>query len=375
MAIGPDGFAVAQLFVTTTVAHTLHLSVQGSHGPGTITLALPALAVTDTTVRVPGLLLPSCVALGLLAVGIFLIVRYRRYLWVGVALVVAAFLVEGIAYRLHTLNETRDTSQLLPISIEPNLSGNGRLDFKLTNPADTQDTFADIVPDHGKLLHLFMVREPASDVLLHLHPEQTSAGHFSVQLPVMAPGTYMLYGDFYRRDGRNVTAMLRMSLPGQSTGAIKNADDSYGNVTPISSPNTLTDDPASPGSATAVAHLLDGYSMQLRTADYLTAYNAYLLHVTLLDPSGKAPQDMALYLGMNAHAIVIREDESVFAHIHPGGTLPMPAGSMPGMDMSAPVANSADIPYGFPSPGKYRLFVQMKHGTVVETGAFDLRIR
>jgi hypothetical protein len=29
------------------------------------------------------------------------------------------------------------------------------------------------------------------------------------------------------------------------------------------------------------------------------------------------------------------------------------------------------FPYGFPKPGAYRIFVQMKHGAVVETGIFD----
>jgi hypothetical protein len=29
------------------------------------------------------------------------------------------------------------------------------------------------------------------------------------------------------------------------------------------------------------------------------------------------------------------------------------------------------FPYGFPTPGAYRILVQMKHGGSVETGAFD----
>ena len=33
--------------------------------------------------------------------------------------------------------------------------------------------------------------------------------------------------------------------------------------------------------------------------------------------------------------------------------------------------NEVSFPYGFPSPGQYRIFVQMKHGGTVETGIFD----
>jgi hypothetical protein len=36
-----------------------------------------------------------------------------------------------------------------------------------------------------------------------------------------------------------------------------------------------------------------------------------------------------------------------------------------------PISNTVEFPYGFPSAGRYRIFVQMKHGTTIETGAFD----
>jgi hypothetical protein len=39
-----------------------------------------------------------------------------------------------------------------------------------------------------------------------------------------------------------------------------------------------------------------------------------------------------------------------------------------------PVSSTVEFPYGFPSPGRYRIFVQMKHGAIVETGAFDAMV-
>lgn len=46
--------------------------------------------------------------------------------------------------------------------------------------------------------------------------------------------------------------------------------------------------------------------------------------------------------------------------------------SMPGMDMSQGTAsNNVRFPYGLPNAGTYRIFVQMKHGNMVETGVFD----
>ena len=33
------------------------------------------------------------------------------------------------------------------------------------------------------------------------------------------------------------------------------------------------------------------------------------------------------------------------------------------------------FPYGFPSPGRYRIFIQMKHDSTVETGVFDAEVQ
>ena len=41
------------------------------------------------------------------------------------------------------------------------------------------------------------------------------------------------------------------------------------------------------------------------------------------------------------------------------------------MPVSEALPNDAGFPYGFPIPGKYRIFVQMKHDETVETGIFD----
>jgi hypothetical protein len=42
---------------------------------------------------------------------------------------------------------------------------------------------------------------------------------------------------------------------------------------------------------------------------------------------------------------------------------------------SEPISNTVEFPYGFPSAGRYRVFVQMKHGTTIETGAFDASVQ
>jgi hypothetical protein len=50
---------------------------------------------------------------------------------------------------------------------------------------------------------------------------------------------------------------------------------------------------------------------------------------------------------------------------------PMDHSAMQMGEKPAVLPNTVSFPYGFPSPGRYRIFVQMKHGETVETGVFD----
>ena len=83
-------------------------------------------------------------------------------------------------------------------------------------------------------------------------------------------------------------------------------------------------------------------------------------------------------MGMQGHAAFIKTDGSVFAHIHPSGTVPMAAlalaqadphaGHNMGLTSLPPVVS---FPYALPKPGAYRIIVQIKRAGKVETGIFD----
>jgi hypothetical protein len=49
--------------------------------------------------------------------------------------------------------------------------------------------------------------------------------------------------------------------------------------------------------------------------------------------------------------------------------------AMSGMNGSDAVEPTVTFPYGFPSAGRYRIFIQMKHGDTVETGVFDADVK
>jgi hypothetical protein len=359
-----DGTAAIPLWLTRMTSHQLRINVQGSLGSGEYTLTLPAQsqpATGEISTRYRVLLLYSAASLFAVFAAAIFVGNPKVYYAsaqglpprvIAVGLIALALFFTVLAFRKPALRATTKINAVL--------TPEGRLDFTLVNP---NETFSDLIPDHNKLLHLFLIREPQHDVFLHLHPQQVESGSFTTPLPAMPPGTYTLFADFYHADGRGETATQTVTFPAQSHTTIADPDDSIAILPPLSRADA----------SVRTAHLADGYTLQLGAPSKLTSRAVNLLKVTLLDPAHQPPGDMQLYLGMPAHAVVLRTDDAVFAHIHPGGTLPMLANSMP-MRMSAR-SNTATIPYGFPSPGRYRLFVQMKHGHFIETGAFDLDVR
>jgi len=105
-------------------------------------------------------------------------------------------------------------------------------------------------------------------------------------------------------------------------------------------------------------------------------------------PDGRPVASLEPYMGMGGHVLIVRHDFDVFAHVHPTGTLggrmAMPAthATMTPEEHAEHMRLMAtrieggrvSFPYGFPSAGRYRLFVQVKHGGSVRTGVFDLDV-
>jgi hypothetical protein len=272
-----------------------------------------------------------------------------------------------------------------PLAMDATLTSGNRLDLKLKGPTWLfRSRFDDFIPDHNHLMHLYMIRWPQMDVVFHLHPDLIASGEFQLALPSVPAGDYHLYADVVHASGFPETMVSTIDL-GAISGRALAGDDAEGQGVPVSN-----------ASADATNFTLsDGYSMVWNKPPALVARQPIDFSFVLLDRAGRPAPDTQLYMGMLGHAAFVKDDGTVFAHIHPSGTVAMaalmmaesqnnptskqPSAStpmeMPGMVMSSDhLPSSVSFPFGFPTPGRYRIFVQMKHGTTIETGIFDATV-
>jgi hypothetical protein len=256
------------------------------------------------------------------------------------------------------------------------------------------DTVAtELIPDHGHLMHLFLIRVPQLDQFYHLHPVPDKGGVFLEDLPPIAAGHYQVFADIVRTSGFPDTLSAEIDVP-EIVGKPLMGDDSAAIAPPIS--------PASKEARDNLISLLaDGKRMVWeREAGPLPANRLLWFKFRLEDANGKAVDHLDPYMGMAGHAEFVCSDLSVFAHVHPDGSVPMAAVQLADATLPATTqnpgaaANSADssgmnmpgmatgplkpevaFPYGFPKAGVYRIFVQVKFDGRVETGVFDATVK
>jgi hypothetical protein len=269
-------------------------------------------------------------------------------------------------------------------NMQPSLTAGSLLRLHLDNPNEAEPTrfraeqpdrirLDDLIPDHGHLMHLFIVRMPDMKAFWHLHPDQTQPGDFAVNLPIMPEGQYKLYADIVHHTGFPETQVATVNLPAINGEALSGDDAGALELAP----------------SDKVAQLSSGYRMVWERDELSKDHSSkdrpykanqpYWFRFRVEDKDGKPAADLEPYMGMAAHAVFVSTDGNVFAHIHPAGSVSMAAvnlaegGStktgMENMDHASPSAEIS-FPYGFPKPGDYRIFVQVKRAGKVETGEF-----
>lgn len=242
--------------------------------------------------------------------------------------------------------------------------------------------FTPLIRDHGKLMHLFLVKDGDLGAFAHLHPATADTIDFVSSLPKLPAGRYRVYGDIVHESGLTQTMSSSVDVAGsQATSNATDADDAWF---------------VGAASRDGRSALSDGSVMTLerRNGPIVEAREADL-KFAVRDSSGKAVP-LEPYIGMAGHAVITRDDGSVFVHVHPSGTISLasqmtflmrkPSDSIAGTlskrmneaSMQMPLSVASDgvvsFPYAFPKPGPYHMWVQVRREGKTLTGAFALEV-
>lgn len=383
----------ASLWLMTSGSYSVHVTVAGAAGAGTAIVPVQVVATRRLALQRP-------LGIALLGLGAFLFVGAltiigaavresvltpgeqpdrRRVRRGRVAVATGGVVLAGLLYlgrawwnavdAEYRRNLYRPLASATSVRVEP---GHRALRFEITDSAWRARRVTPLIPDHGKLMHLFLVREDLG-AMAHLHPVALDSNAFDTALPAVPPGRYRVYADIVHESGFARTLTDTVDLP-PGPGRQLDPDDAFW------AEADATVGPAVITWASRGEPLAAGRDAALR----------FVVH-----GRDGAPAVVEPYMGMAGHAVVTRDDGSVFAHLHPLGTiswasqmafaLRTPADSQwgtlgrrltaarPPHAMGVP-GGVVTFPYVFPAPGRYRIWVQVKRNGRIFTAAFDATV-
>ena len=313
------------------------------------------------------------VAMGIATVVLALALLGGRAWWNGVDAAYRSGLYQPL--RATATVRTAGTASVLRLAID---------DTSWTNP---KRQWTPLVPDHGHLMHLFLVRDSTLDAFAHLHPLPLDSITFESDLPSLEAGRYRVYADIVHESGFAQTLVSTVDLP-RSTSAWRpsDADDAWIEGTE---------------GQRSVSKLADGSTMTWERGDAPVVVDREApLRFAVTDPAGR-PATLQPYMGMPGHLMLTRDDGAVFVHLHPAGTVSLasietfalrqPGDTVRGQlgarltamekqtgvhrQEPLPAPDSLSFPYAFPKPGHYRMWVQVKRAGRILTGLFDVDVR
>ena len=392
-----------QLWIMAQGSYSVRVRVEGARGSGT--LIVPFTAVATSVLG-----MDRALGIGLSAFGLFLVVglltivgagareatlepdaepdaaRSRRaWLARGVAaVIITGTLVGGRAWwkfedGRYASGVYRNTHGTVTVRDD---AGRRMLRLVIDSVADAR-RWPPLVPDHGKLMHLFLIKDGDLGAMAHLHPLPIDSMTFETALPALPAGRYHVYADIVHENGFAETVVGNVEVGGWEGGRVGASDP---------------DDAAFVGAPSGLrVPITDGTTLTwLKGDSALVAGQDARLHFKLRDAQGM-PITVEPYLGMAAHAVVVASDQSVFVHLHPMGTAPVaaqraleawtPADStrgalrarlereVPAMVMDERPSGDLSFPYAFPKAGRYVVWVQFKRDGEIRTAVFGAVVK
>jgi hypothetical protein len=221
------------------------------------------------------------------------------------------------------LSDEQDGLLLLDATSQLAAGRRGRFAYRIAD--DRGRTVRAFDTEQARRMHLIVVRRDLTE-FQHVHPTQTAAGGWAVDLRLPVAGVYRVYADF-------------------STGGARRTLSSS-----LIAPGDFSRRPLPAPAATART---DGYDVTLRE------HRGGALGFTVRR-DGAPVAGLQPYLGARGHLVALRARDLAYEHVHPSEGI------------------AADNEIGFEgagsAPGSYRLFLQFRHGDRVHTAAFTRTI-
>jgi hypothetical protein len=398
-----------KLWVMTAGSNSVIVNVAGRSGVGSVTV--PVTIVADRRLELGGPIEVILIAAGVfLFAGLITIVgaaarestlepgvtatpasraRAKRSMVFAVVIVFAA-LAGGWKW-WNAEDEAHARTIFRPLAAEASIA-DGILSVRISDSSwlqrnetpridgGSRSRWSPLVADHGKLMHLFAIRTDMSG-FAHLHPDTGDSVTFRTAFPPLPGGRYRIFADIVHESGFTQTLVDSLEVIGKAYPvATGNPDDSWYAGAVGKGPSRLALD--------------DGATIEWVSPGDLRAGAAVALIFDVRDSNGELAT-LEPYMGMAGHAVIQRNDASVFVHLHPMGTVSMasqmayemrePGDSVAGvlgkrlasMSHGSPAIfepGRVSFPYAFPKAGAYRVWVQVRTGGRVVTGAFDASV-
>ncbi|HEY6226372.1 MAG TPA: hypothetical protein VI282_04540 [Verrucomicrobiae bacterium] len=382
---GETNLFTSQLWLMNSGAYSVFVNVEGAAGAGTAIVPVNSLALSR--LDMPGwmakmflalgvLLFVSLVALigsaireGSLPVGQQIDINRRKLgrLAMGFAIVLASGAV-ALGNRWWGNVDTRFQEHRLykPVIASASVR-DGSLVLRAPGQSEQND-FTPLIPEHGKMIHLFLIEKQTGRGFAHLHPARGDG--FEAALPPLPRGDYHVYADVTHESGLTETWLSEINLNGKAGSAEPDKDDAFLAGNPSGDKITFP----------------DGATISWENKTPFKANGETTLRFSVRKADGSLAQ-LEPYLGMYAHAVIWKTDGKVFTHLHPLGTISMTSqllfakrergeylANQPLDIVCGAPPKEVSFPYAFPEPGSYRIWVQVKLNGAIQTAVFGAEV-
>ena len=270
-----------------------------------------------------------------------------------------------------------------PLENEVNLIKNSKqniLQVKITDDAWKDGRIVDFIPDHGKIMHLYLISENHQQ-LCHLHPKRNlqDKGLFEVVIPPIEYGRYYIYIDVTLESGSNQT--LRNIIEYYPENILDQKEQYFLEVDQDDS---------------FIKENSSYYFKWLNNSKNYYVNNEINLNFQMFDRLNN-PVMLEPYIQMGGHGAIIDSLGDIFIHIHPIGTISMASQEL--YDKEYDLQKSGICYFGLPdttikdytkdsfknsflsfppiiidNPGKYYLWIQGKSNNQIITEKFEFHI-